>query len=143
MSSLKGESRREYEKEWRSRNKDRQTAYARAYYASQKDNPEYQAMKHEASQAARRKKKYGITREEYRDLLTQQNGECIICHSCLNEELRVDHDHITGEVRGLLCSNCNAGLGFFKEDPQRLENAKRYLEKYQKVEGNQADGMGL
>ena len=51
--------------------------------------------------------------------------ECVICGSC--ETLVVDHDHVTGQVRGMLCNHCNRGLGHFRDDPQLLEFAAQYL----------------
>jgi hypothetical protein len=58
-------------------------------------------------------------------LSEQQNGLCAICG--LPEE-HVDHDHVTGQVRGLLCAGCNKGLGFFRDSPQLLRQAAEYLE---------------
>jgi hypothetical protein len=83
---------------------------------------------------------YGISYDEYHDLLEQQNGKCSICK---NEEhvlqkgkprmLAVDHCHDSGKVRGLLCTNCNKGLGHFKDNIELLEKAIYYL-KNSKVE---------
>lgn len=53
--------------------------------------------------------------------------ECIICGD--NCRLDVDHDHATGKIRGLLCSRCNRGIGFFKDNPEILLKARDYLEK--------------
>ena len=77
-------------------------------------------------------KKYGITLEEYKKLLDKQNNKCAICSQDIDSDSRkknlsVDHCHKTGRVRGLLCSNCNSGLGFFKESVELLGKAKRYL----------------
>lgn len=51
--------------------------------------------------------------------------ECVICGD--DSKLVVDHDHVTGSVRGMLCSSCNLGLGKFKDDPDLLEYARIYL----------------
>lgn len=51
--------------------------------------------------------------------------ECVICGSV--EKLVVDHDHNTGQIRGMLCNHCNRGLGHFRDDPMLLEFAAQYL----------------
>ncbi len=74
--------------------------------------------------------KYGMTLVDYQNLLESQGGVCAICgseKSCADRPLAVDHCHDTGVVRGLLCSSCNSGLGYFRDDPNRLEAAVRYL----------------
>jgi hypothetical protein len=65
---------------------------------------------------------YKISRDEYTDLMSRV---CQICGS--SDQLAIDHDHETGEVRGCLCQPCNKGLGFFKDDPERLLAAVQYL----------------
>lgn len=78
---------------------------------------------------------YGISEEEYSLLLSQQKGVCKICLQPgtgptvrgASSNLCVDHDHATGKIRGLLCRECNAGLGKFKDDVERLRNAANYL----------------
>jgi hypothetical protein len=73
-------------------------------------------------------RKYGITTEDFDLIFTFQNGACAICDLVLEgAKICVDHDHDTGEVRGLLCAPCNAGIGFFKDDPERLRRAARYV----------------
>jgi len=73
---------------------------------------------------------YGISIEEYNKLFTEQNGCCAICgrhQSEFNLKLAVDHDHISGKIRGLLCNTCNKGLGCFKDDINLLNKAINYL----------------
>lgn len=74
---------------------------------------------------------YGLTDEQYEALLTRQDGRCAICKtnewSGHHKKPHVDHDHATGRVRGILCNNCNQGLGRFADDPVRLMAAARYL----------------
>jgi Recombination endonuclease VII len=77
------------------------------------------------------KKRYNITLEEYDALVEKQDGQCAICGSTesigLNKRFVVDHNHETGEVRGLLCSTCNTGLGNFYDNPESLLKAAQYL----------------
>lgn len=80
--------------------------------------------------------RYKITLEEYDRLLHDQNGQCAICGSEDpkregDKRLLVDHDHSTGEVRGLLCHDCNMGIGRFNDDPELLMAAIRYLQQKQ------------
>ena len=72
-------------------------------------------------------RKYGISIEEYESLKLKQNNLCAICNKKDTQPLSVDHDHSTGEIRGLLCNRCNQGLGFFKDNIENLRNAERYL----------------
>lgn len=84
-------------------------------------------------QADRRKKKYNISSYELQMMLERQGDMCAICHKEINRDTCcVDHDHNTLDpndesVRGLLCNNCNLGLGHFKDDIVILESAIRYL----------------
>ena len=81
-----------------------------------------------------RRVQLGVTLEDYQRLLTAQGGVCAICGRPPREggrRLDVDHDHRTGAVRGLLDHRCNRGLGYFGDDPRRLEAAARYLRKYE------------
>ena len=80
----------------------------------------------------RLKGQFGITVDEYEAMLEQQGNACAICGAgigCgLGYRLRVDHCHDTGKVRGLLCSECNLGLGKFRDNPEFLRKAADYLE---------------
>ena len=78
----------------------------------------------------RLRKNYDLSLEAYMVLFEKQEGLCAICRkpqAGRTKNLCVDHDHETGEVRGLLCNNCNRGLGLFGDDPQVLANAADYL----------------
>lgn len=76
------------------------------------------------------KRHYGLTVDEYETLYNHQGGVCVLCENPPGKRaLAVDHCHLTGQVRGLLCSNCNNGLGLFKDDPKLLQKAIKYLEK--------------
>lgn len=75
---------------------------------------------------------------EYQTLLEKQDGKCLICEatvSYMGHRLAVDHDHADGHIRGLLCKACNAGLGHFQDDPERIMRAAQYLLN-DKVNGN-------
>jgi len=71
------------------------------------------------------KKKYGMTPGDYSQMWKKQKGRCVICKQPV--KLHVDHNHKTGKVRGLLCSNCNTALGSFKDNIGILQNAIKYL----------------
>lgn len=79
-------------------------------------------------------KQYSISIEIYNNLLIKQNGVCFICNNppqgkhSNNKLLNVDHDHITGKVRGLLCQKCNRALGLFNDDINLLKQAVDYLD---------------
>lgn len=76
--------------------------------------------------------KFGLTRNQYDDLLKLQLGVCAICSkSCISgRALAVDHCHTTKKIRGLLCMHCNQGLGMFRDSVELLDKAKEYLKKY-------------
>ena len=64
-------------------------------------------------------RRYGLTIEQYDQMVEDQDGCCAICGGEV-DRLRVDHDHETGGVRGLLCHGCNTALGLMADDPERL-----------------------
>jgi hypothetical protein len=79
-------------------------------------------------------KKYGLTYDQYMVMILKQNNKCSICGELQplhinGGELNIDHDHKTGKVRGLLCNDCNTGIGMMKDDTVRMKNAIKYLKK--------------
>ena len=76
-------------------------------------------------------KAFNIPYSQYEQMQTAQNNVCAICkekETCSRQEyLSVDHNHTTGKVRGLLCNSCNRALGYFRDNPVFVENAKNYL----------------
>jgi hypothetical protein len=79
------------------------------------------------------RKKYGITLEQYQAMLEKQNGVCAVCgeHCKSGRALSVDHNHATGALRGLLCGNCNRGIGYLQDDPELIRAALEYMLSYQ------------
>lgn len=94
------------------------------------NNPE--EMK-QSQRRTRRKSTYGVSSEDYDKMLIDQNNECAICHKTIGYEASVDHNHDTGQVRGLLCNVCNTGIGMLQDSPSILRAAAEYLEKYEKL----------
>lgn len=92
-----------------------------------KDNPEAVAL---YARRTKLKQKYGMTLEDYEQLLEDQGGVCALCG---NEQHRnisklfIDHDHETGKVRGLLCLRCNTALGVFGDNTAGVMKVLRYL----------------
>jgi hypothetical protein len=72
------------------------------------------------------KRRYGIGADDVDALIAAQGGVCSVCGRPDPEH--VDHDHATGAVRGILCFNCNGGLGQFGDDQDRLVSAALYLD---------------
>ncbi len=85
------------------------------------------------------KRMYGLSREAYEALEADQAGLCAICNQppsgkdSKTDGLAVDHDHITGKARGLLCHRCNHGIGSFRDNPALLIEAINYLLRFKPV----------
>jgi hypothetical protein len=95
---------------------------AREYRKANPKKIKSQKFKH------RLKYQFGITPEIYNDLLLKQSGVCAICNKSPNGKLlAVDHDHTTGKVRGLLCNDCNLGLGQLGDTTEAIEKVLNYL----------------
>ncbi|HEX7165502.1 MAG TPA: endonuclease VII domain-containing protein [Acidimicrobiales bacterium] len=112
---------RERVRAWQLANPDKVRAKQAEYRAT--------GRKRVADRRSYLKRKYGITLEQYDELLAAQGGVCGICGAAPRDDisLHVDHDHGTGERRGLLCFRCNNALGDFADDSERLYAAVEYL----------------
>ena len=104
--------------------------------AEERKNPEKKALWSEYQRRSILKHRYGINSADYDRMLEEQKGVCAICKvntsggRNTNSKLAVDHNHTTGEVRGLLCSMCNKGIGMFKENTETMQKAIDYLNSY-------------
>ena len=131
MSKQTKQQRAEYMKDWRKKNIDRQKLRDKEYYEKNKDRMK---AAHEANpqviKGTRLRTRYGITLDNYNEMFIKQDGKCAICGNHQSETktaLVVDHCHSTGKVRGLLCGNCNRGIGCLKDDIENLRCAILYL----------------
>ena len=84
----------------------------------------------ERARAQQNSSKFGLTVDEYLALIYKQRGLCAICEETCSSgrRLAVDHDHATGRVQALLCSNCNTALGKLRDNPTLARRAAAYLE---------------
>ena len=75
---------------------------------------------------------YGITIEDVKRMYISQNGVCAICLQKFKsrKDMHVDHNHTTGQVRQLLCQQCNSGIGALKENPLLFDRAREYITKW-------------
>lgn len=76
-------------------------------------------------------RRFGLTQADYEQILASQGGGCVLCHTTIPHRRRVhfdiDHDHRTGEIRGLLCNRCNMTLGRMQDDADWFRRAADYL----------------
>jgi hypothetical protein len=120
-----------YQKQWRDKNADAIKEYSKEYSKEYGLRPYVQERKR-----YRGLQQYGLTPEGFNDLWTSQRGKCAICEIEMRPRGRdknsacIDHNHLTGDVRGLLCRACNHGIGNLKDDPDVLEAAAKYLRKF-------------
>lgn len=97
---------------------------SKRYERRKKNDPELKAK----DKGRDLKRRYNLSLEEYYRMYIDQNHRCAICgKKSENKKLAVDHNHSTGAIRALLCSNCNTMIGLAKEDPYILQSAMNYL----------------
>lgn len=119
-SSLCRSCARSLTSDWRSKNPDQVKIHQRLYYQRNRDDVRARQVGHRLTS------RYGITLAEYEALVVAQKSMCPLCETRV-EKLHVDHDHATGEVRGLLCGPCNRRLGHI-EDRRWLAAALEYVD---------------
>jgi hypothetical protein len=136
-----------YERQYRQQNKERLYTYRKAYELEHKEHisayrkvyKKKYAIEHPIKLARSNRdrelrRNFGITRQQYLEILVKQSNHCAICPITPKQngkDLAVDHCHRTNRNRGLLCSQCNVGLGYFKDSPERLYSAINYLSVFQ------------
>lgn len=117
---------------------------ARKYFARADVKEKKNAQRRVENNPARREKnmiqnlrRYGLTIAEHEAMVQAQDNKCAICGNApdpngvrASSRLHVDHDHDTGAVRGLLCTRCNRGVGYFRDSAGLMREAARYIERY-------------
>lgn len=121
-SRLKNPQRRkQISAEWRERNRSHLRKTAIDYYYRNRDHIRDLFLR----------KRFGITSDQFDRMLRRQKGVCGLCKGPPGaRQFAVDHDHVSGSVRGLLCRGCNVGIGNLKDDPKLLEKAAGYIRKH-------------
>lgn len=121
-----GDHKRKMSLEWYHANIDRARKDKRDYYWANLEKSRDRVKRYSLMV------NFGISLEEYQNMLKNQDYKCAICKDppSDNKCLSVDHNHITGQVRGLLCTKCNSAIAYLKEDKSIIQNALSYLTKY-------------
>jgi hypothetical protein len=131
-------------REWNAANQDRARATARRSYRRNQDAAIDRAKHWNATHSDRRTnaalvRNHGITLTDYERILEEQGGVCAACgreetvidgRSGKIRRLHVDHNHDSGEVRGLLCTSCNVALGLLQDDADRVDRLAGYRRRY-------------
>jgi hypothetical protein len=132
--------RRLYNREWNRKapkeTRERRRLESKTYSAKRRENDDDSI--HLSTRKYKLRKFFGLTLEDYDRMLAAQNGVCGICGNPevqttikgRSKYLAVDHNAETLKIRGLLCTNCNVGIGHLKHDVERLKLAIEYLNKY-------------
>ena len=126
------EQKKEYGKRYRNTHRSEINARQRRYYYEHREEKKAYSQEHYRGRFEYYLKwRYGLTPEDYAYMLENQNHCCAVCGVCvdmLGKDLVVDHDHKTGQIRGLLCNPCNQAIGLLKEDKGLFLNVLSYLE---------------
>ena len=92
----------------------------------------------QARERVRTLRTYGLTQADWDRLVERQGNRCAVCRTSKpggrGERWHIDHDHVTGQVRGLLCGKCNSAIGLLQDDPEIIKAAARYVTKHRQME---------
>jgi hypothetical protein len=123
--SAHADERAEYMQGYRRKNRSRYNALLREWRAK---NPGRDKVIASRARHNYRLRIYGLTNDQFLELLSSQSGACGICGSVFGAgDIVIDHDHRTGAARGLLCQRCNRGLGCFRDDATIMSTAADYV----------------
>lgn len=136
MGKKRGPYKKRERVSWYLRNRTKILEERKAWY----DNNRERLIKERAENPEKRRKyrdaelkyKYGIDSGSYDTLRSEQDNKCVIC-GIEKDVLCVDHNHKTGAIRGLLCFNCNKGLGMFRDSSECLIRAAKYITDEEKL----------
>jgi hypothetical protein len=127
---------RKQERDRSRRRKPYRDEYRKAYYAKNRESSiaatkQWQKENHDKNKATKLHYRYGVTPESYDSMYVEQLGRCSVCRDVLpyqGKGCHIDHDHVSGIVRALLCLGCNVGIGHFRERPELMRAAASYIE---------------
>jgi len=120
-------------KQWRIENKDKIKEQKRKYREKHKEKIKEGNRIYYLNNPNKYKRNHNIDNNQYLLMFENQNGKCAICGNISNSVLCIDHNHETGKIRALLCSNCNVGLGMFHDDIVLFKKAISYIKKHNEV----------
>lgn len=135
----KSEYRKAYQRvkvaQWRESNPDKRKEQKRRHYEKHKDKIDQRAKDWYENNKERHVnnallRKYGVTLDQYNLLRAQQDFRCAVCNAHetdVGKQMFVDHDHVTGKIRKLLCTKCNVGIGMLQDNPDIMERAAKYI----------------
>lgn len=131
------DAKKQYNKKYYEKQRDILLEQKKDYYVVNRDKIKSQKRTYNKEQRKlirdrKLKKQFGITLEQYDLMLEKQNGLCAICSEPPTDKkaLAVDHNHVSGKIRSLLCMRCNLAIGMFEERKDLLIKAMDYLNKY-------------
>jgi len=120
------EQRKEYRKKYHRINTEQRREYKKKYH------PQWCKHNPEKVRAGQLKYKYNLTPDDYEKMLEEQNRMCAICGETerVRSRLSIDHDHVTGKVRELVCSRCNTAMGFLDDSSIKTSKMADYLKRH-------------